>query len=104
MKRVLAKFNWDCGRQGSVNSLFVTTENELAELVGQTIYFGEVLGKHSDISGTLEADDVKVVSEDQEFITKLVEIIGSDTISGHNPLHYREWVNGNLVSRKLQLE
>lgn len=86
----LVKFYWDCGRQGSVDSLFITTGEELHSIIGKHIYFGEVLGKHSDISGTLEESDFTVVTEDQDFLHKLENIIGSSTISGHNPFHYME--------------
>lgn len=88
--KLLVKFNWDCGRQGSVKGLFVTTQKELSEIYGTEIYFGEALGKHSDIHGEITSEDITIVSEDQEFIAKLAEIIGSDTISGYNPFHYSE--------------
>lgn len=90
MEKQLVKFHWDCGRQGSVNGLFVTTAEEISKVIGQHVYFGEALGKHSDINGPLEAGDFQVVSSDQEFIVKMVEIIGSETISGHNPFQYME--------------
>lgn len=85
--KVLVQFNWDCRRQGSVDSLFITTNAELARAYDKHVYFGEILGKHSEISGTLERCDITIVSEDQEFIEKLEDLLGS-TISGHNPLDY----------------
>jgi len=56
--------------------------------IGEEIYFGEVLGKHSEIYGTLEEGDLIVKSEDQRFIDQLVAVIGSPTVSGYNPLDY----------------
>lgn len=88
MSKILVEFYWDCGRQGSLDGLFVTTPEALAGLYGKEVYFGEVLGKHSEIVGTIEVEDFTLKSDDPAFIDKLVEIIGSDTISGFNPFHY----------------
>lgn len=84
----LYEFNWDCGRMGDLNGLFIADEADVAAIVGKEIYFGEVLGKHSEISGTLDDEDLTVKSDDQDFITKFIEIMGEGTISGYNPLDY----------------
>lgn len=86
----LYEFYWDCGRMGNLQGLFVAEESEIKNIIGKEIYFGEVLGKHSDIYGILEKNNLVVKSVDQNFITKLVEIIGNNTISGYNPLNYYE--------------
>lgn len=84
----LYAFHWDCGRSGDINGLFVADDKLVNDIVGSRLHFGEILGKHSDISGTLDLKDLTVKSEDQDFINKLVEVIGSTTISGYNPLGY----------------
>lgn len=81
------KFYWDCGRQGSVEGIFVATQEEVEKAIGNYVYFGEILGKHSDIGGTLDSEDLTVVSNDQDFINKYVDIFGADG-TGYNPLHY----------------
>lgn len=83
----LYKFNFDCGRMGSLNGLFVEDEVDIQNAVGKYVYFGEVLGKHSEVSGTLELSDFKVLTDDQEFIHKFLKY-GCE--SGYNPLHYLE--------------
>ena len=83
----LWKFEWDCGRQGDLEGLFVATENEVKGLMGKKIYFGEVLGKHSEISGTMEESDVEKVEIDSETIDKVTKILG-ETWSGFNPFDY----------------
>lgn len=88
MSKLLVKFHWDCRRMGDVNGLFVTTQDELDKTYGKQVYFGEILGKHSEIYGPLNSEDITVKSDDQTFIGKLVEVIGSTTISGYNPLSY----------------
>ena len=86
--RKLYQMFWDCGRMGDIDGLFVADEQAVSDLIGKDIYFGEVLGKHSDIAGTLEEDDLTIKSDDPVFINKLVEVIGSDSISGFNPFDY----------------
>ena len=86
-KKLLVQFFWDCGRMGDVDGIFVTTQEELDKAYGKEVYFGEILGKHSEVYGTLEEKDITVLSDDQEFITKFVEIVGENP-SGYNPLSY----------------
>ena len=73
---------------GEVTGLFVTTPRELKSAIGKYVTFGEVLGKHSDISAVMEEHMFTVKSDDKLFIKQLVDIIGHTTISGHNPLSY----------------
>lgn len=86
--KVLVEFYWDCGRQGEVAGLFVCDKEKLESSYGKQVYFGEILGKHSDVYGTLSKEDITIKSEDQQFIATLEGIIGSSTISGYNPLSY----------------
>jgi hypothetical protein len=88
--KVLASFEWDCGRMGVVEGLFITDEDSLAKAYGKEVYFGEILGKHSDISGAFHGDSITIKSKDQDFIDKLESVIGSKNISGYNPLDYIE--------------
>lgn len=81
------KFHWDCGRMGSLEGIFVNTEAQVANLIGKRIYFGEVLGKHSEISGTLEKNDLKLITRNPEFI----ELFEDHKMStGYNPFNYIE--------------
>lgn len=75
------------GRCGRLDSLFVADEKEIEEIISKSVYFGEKLGKHSEVYGELEPDMFTVKSEDQELIEKLIAIFGT-TISGYNPLEY----------------
>ncbi len=75
---------------GSIDGLFVAEASELDALIGKQLYFGEVLGKHSDIFGPLEKGDITIVDDDEDFIKKLVDVIGSESISGFNPFDYVE--------------
>lgn len=87
---ILYRYKLNCGRMGDVESLFVSTKEEIEKSLGKNICFGEILGKHSDINDNLSLNNLTIVSEDQDFINKLVEILGSKTISGNNPLNYMD--------------
>ena len=87
MKKIYV-FYWDCGRMGSLDGLFVAEESDIEKVIGKEVYFGEVLGKHSEIYGMLEESDLTVKTDDQEFIRKFIDIFDMGTISGYNPLDY----------------
>jgi hypothetical protein len=72
----LYRFTLDCGRQGELDGLFIEDEKEVERAIGKRVYFGEVLGKHSEICGDLEEEDFEVVTDDQDFIKKFDELIG----------------------------
>jgi len=84
----LYKFFWDCGRMGEIDGLFVADDKTVAETIGKELYFGEVLGKHSEIYGTLKKKDLTIISEDQEKINWLVDTLQGYSISGRNPLDF----------------
>lgn len=89
--KTLYKFNWDCGRSGEIDGLFVADKSEVENAIGKEIYFGEVLGKHSDIYGDLESKDFQEITQDARVIEKLMEAMeGNPTIVGYNPLEYLE--------------
>jgi hypothetical protein len=83
----LCKFGWDYGRQGYVEGLFFAEKEEIEELYGKTIDFGEILGKHSEVCNTLDEGDVEFIDLPEDVITLLIEKLGED-ISGYNPLNY----------------
>lgn len=89
----LYRFEYDCGRMGELDGLFVASDKDLLEIEGKYINFGEVLGKHSDISiRSFSASEYLVeVSNDSVFIDKLVDVLGSYHVSGYNPLHYYDY-------------
>lgn len=83
----LYSFNWYCGRMGELTGLFIATQAEVDAAIGKELYFGEVLGKHSEIYGTLDAPEISLVSAERDKVDWLEEILGT-TVSGFNPLHY----------------
>lgn len=87
--KVLVEYQEDFGRMGDLEGLFVCEKSDLDSVMGEEVEFGEVLGKHSEIYGEITDETCKIKSEDQEFIAKLVELIGHETISGYNPVARR---------------
>lgn len=83
----LYKFYWDCGRQGEVEGMFIAEEKEVQEIIGEEVYFGEILGKHSEVYGTIEEGEIEEIQVSETTIKEMEEIIGA-TISGYNPLNY----------------
>ncbi len=89
----LWRFHWDCGRNGDVEGLFIASEEEVRQSFGKRVVFGEILGKHSYVHGTLEKEEfakIDVSSLSQEVLEDLVSILGGTTLSGYNPLNYIE--------------
>lgn len=87
MNKYLWRFYWDCRRNGEVEGLFVATENEIQNAIGKNVYFGEILGKHSEVYGILEEDDLEKINLDSVSTERVAKFLG-DTWSGYNPLEY----------------
>lgn len=86
-QRYLWRFYWDCGRMGDVESLFVATDSQIKEALGKHVYFGEILGKHSEIYGDFEECDVEKIDLDPDTVGTVTAILG-ETWSGYNPLKH----------------
>ena len=81
------KLNIDCGRQGELKGLFIAKKNHVKLLIESKIqvYFGEVLGKHSEVYGSIEEKDITFVSDNEEVIDLIIE---HDLENGFNPFNY----------------
>lgn len=75
MSRILVRYQQYFGRSGSLEDLFVTTPLELLALkcVGK-VHRGEVLGKHSDVTSILSDETLSVLTDDDAFINKAIEV------------------------------
>ena len=83
----LYSFYCDCGRSGSLDGLFIATPEQVAQSIGKEAYFGEVLGKHSEVYGTIDEGEIRLVSDDQDKVQWLKSLTGAN-VSGFNPLDY----------------
>lgn len=92
MTKAIYKLNIPCHRQGELQGVFVAEKEQIKYLIDNKIkiFFGEVLGKHSNIVAILEEDEIIEVTDNEEFI-KLFECYNLD--SGINPLYYHTSMN-----------
>jgi len=81
------KFNFDCGRMGHIDGIFVE-EKELVDALIESkisVYFGEVLGKCSEIYGNIDNEDVKLISDSPEAVDVITRF---NLEVGYNPFNY----------------
>lgn len=79
------KFFWNCGRDGCLEAVFVANKDKVTSALGKYVYFGEVLGKHSQVHGELDADDFEMLTDD----AAMVELFEKHRLAtGHNPLEF----------------
>ena len=83
------KMDLDCGRMGSLEGVFVEDIEKVNKLISSSreVYFGEVLGKHSEIVGSLDKEDLKMVTDDPKIVDLFIKF---DLSSGYNPFDYLE--------------
>lgn len=79
--KILVRFTFR-GYRGKLVGLYITTEERLAALIGKHVYFGEVLGKHSEVEGKMEASMFEVIKADQDKLEWFEKSVGS---VGTNP-------------------
>lgn len=102
----LYQFYIDFGRMGEIEGLFIADEDAVKRSIGKHVHFGEVLGKHSDVSIVLEEDmfteyfgsvptesEVKdlglsVVQPQEVRNQQAVDLFGVGSISGINPFNF----------------
>ena len=82
----LYKFEWDCGRFGSLVGIFLATKEEVYALIGCQVNFGSALGRNSVILGTIEEREIVLLTDNVEFL-KNAEKRKISLESGCNPLH-----------------
>lgn len=67
----LYKFIGDCGRHGCLYGMFIAQEDDVKKLLESKmeLYFGEVLGKHSDICYIVGKRDFTLISDNPDLIS-----------------------------------
>ncbi len=97
----LYRFNFKCGRSGSLEGMFAVDQRgkvALDALIadgGTEVYFGEVLGKHSDVFGTITEKNLTQVEATADEVAVVLRVFGKGidekrrpwaTILGFNPI------------------
>lgn len=85
--KAIYKLNLDCGKNGSLYGIFVADKEYVEVLVNNDIevYFGEILGKHSDISLSIDDTDIELITDDEKVIDMFEEY---ELSTGINPFDY----------------
>jgi len=81
--RHLYEFRWDT-RGGSIFGLFIEDEEVVASHFGKDVCFGEVLGKHSEVSGIFEKEDLRIITSDETLLAAFTKMFGRSY--GYDPL------------------
>ena len=87
----LYKFEFDCGRMGSLDGIFIADDKKIKQLTknNPSIYFGEVLGKNSEIFGDFSEMNVEKIKMDSRTVKKVCSILGKSW-GGYNLMDYVE--------------
>lgn len=76
----LWKFEW-YSNYAFIGGLFAATDEEVQNLIGKEVFFGEYAGKHSEVHRTIEDGEITLVSDNPI----VVEAVGN---FGLNPLDF----------------
>lgn len=81
------KLNFSAGKQGDLEGLFTAKKSHVKWLIDSKIevYFGEVLGKHSEVYGNIEEKEIIFISDNPEVIKVIADF---ELENGHNPFYY----------------
>lgn len=87
MKKGIYRLNFDCGRSGELKGIFVDTDIRVSKAIecGVHVYFGEVLGKHSEVTGPIEQDDIELITQDENAVSIFEQ---HNLQTGFNPFNY----------------
>ncbi len=85
--KAIYKFTLDGGRAGYLHGIFCEDMDSVAAAIerGGDLYFGEVLGKHSDVECSLDASCFDLVTDDQDAVAAFERY---NMKHGYNPLDY----------------
>ena len=83
MKEGIYKFDFDLC-YGNICGTFIANDEDIKLLENNkiSVYFGEVLGKHSEVSVIIEPGDFHLLTDDQEVIKVFKEY---EMYCGYNP-------------------
>lgn len=78
------KYSQYFGRMGGLSGVFVADDTDVDKVRGKRVYLGEVLGKHSEVSATVDDKTLTAVSEDPAIIAFFGEHLDGGV--GTNPV------------------
>lgn len=73
--RFVVRYSESFGRMGSLSETFIASDLELRGLkAAREVDQGEALGKHSEVTSTLDDKTLTVVCDDEAFIARALEL------------------------------
>ncbi len=68
--KAIYKYTEDFGRIGELEAIFIEEQNVVQYAIENKldVYFGEVLGKHSEVIGTLSQKNITEITSDQTMV------------------------------------
>ena len=84
--KAIYRMNLDFGRMGDLEGTFTATKQQVEKLTDGTlgVYWGEVLGKNSEVYGNIEPEDIEMLSDNPEVVEVFEKY---DFSSGYNPFY-----------------
>ena len=79
------RFGLDYGRMGEIDAVFVVDSDDIKKIDGETIYFGEILGKHSDVECEVSAEHFELISDKPEEVEMFERL---QLQCGHSPFDH----------------
>lgn len=86
MAKELYKFEARMG-EATISGMFISTEEEVADLYEKEIYFGNILGPESEVAVKIYADLFLKLEVGENTIDELEQNCGA-TVVGYNPFDY----------------
>lgn len=86
MSKELYKFEFRRG-EATISGMFVSTEEEVADLYGKEIYFGNILGPESEVAARMDNDMFLKLEVSESTIDELEQNCGTSVV-GYNPFDY----------------
>ncbi|UKL14787.1 hypothetical protein C121_54 [Stenotrophomonas phage C121] len=78
------RFKQDC-YYGDLTGIFVAEDTDIDNVVGTRVYFGEVLGKHSEVVIVLERGHFTLMTDAQDVVAHFEHY---NLSTGYNPFNY----------------
>lgn len=66
--RGIYRYDEDFGRMGRLSGTFAASASAVEKARGKTVYLGDCLGKHSDVSLDIKVDTLRLVSDDPDDV------------------------------------
>jgi len=81
------RFSVDYGRGYGVEGTFAAKAEDVKRIKGKRIYFGEICGKHSEVTATPNDDNLVLLTDEPSVVEAFIK---HGFASGHNPVSYYE--------------